>query len=119
MSGRAQGRKAFITGAAGGLGFGIAKLFLAEGAAVAIADLRGADGARDSLGGNSLAVTVGGVLSMLTVVCHFKKVAHRVWDYFIARLALTMAAFNLLGQWHGLKPDEDGFIQLSIAEFSL
>ena len=59
------------------------------------------------------------VLSMLTVVCHFKKVAHRVWDYFIARLALTMAAFNLLVQWHGLKPDEDGFIQLSIAEFSL
>jgi hypothetical protein len=38
------------------------------------------------------------VLSMLTVVCHFKKVMHRVWAYFHARLAFTMAAFNLLGQ---------------------
>lgn len=59
------------------------------------------------------------VQSMLTVVCHFKKVGHRVWEYFRARLAFTMAAFNLLVQWHGFQPDEDGFIHLSIAEFSL
>lgn len=59
------------------------------------------------------------VLSMLTTVCHFKQVSHRVWDYFKARLAFTVAAFNLLAQWHGLKPDDNGFIHLSIAEFSL
>ena len=59
------------------------------------------------------------VLSMLTTICHFKKVSHRVWAYFKARLAFTMAAFNLLVQWHGLQPDEEGFIHLSIAEFSL
>ncbi|MFN8482684.1 MAG: transposase [Anaerolineae bacterium] len=59
------------------------------------------------------------VLSMLTTVCHFKKVAHRIWDYFEARLAWTMAAFNVLVQWHGLTPDDDGFVHLSIAEFSL
>lgn len=59
------------------------------------------------------------VLSMLTTVCHLKKVSHRVWAYFKARLAFTMAAFNMLAQWHGLQPDEDGFIHLSIAEFSL
>ena len=59
------------------------------------------------------------VLSMLTLVCHFKKMMHRVWDYFQARLAYTMAAFNILAQWDGLKPDEDGFVHLSIAEFSL
>jgi hypothetical protein len=59
------------------------------------------------------------VLSMLTNVCHFKKVGHRVWEYFRARLAFTMAVFNVLAQWHGLQPDEDGFIHLSIAEFSL
>ena len=59
------------------------------------------------------------VLSMLTTVCHFKKMAHRVWDYFEARLAWTMAAFNVLVQWHGLQPDDDGFVHLSIAEFSL
>jgi hypothetical protein len=59
------------------------------------------------------------VLSMLTLVCHFKKVMHRAWDYFQARLAFTMAAFNILVQWHGLKPDENGLIHLSLAEFSL
>ena len=59
------------------------------------------------------------VLSMLTTVCHLKKVGHRVWKYFRARLAFTVAAFNLLVQWNGLKPDDDGMIHLSIAEFSL
>jgi len=59
------------------------------------------------------------VFSMLTLVCHFKKVMHRVWGYFRARLSYTMAAFNLLVQWNGLKPDDNGFVHLSIAEFSL
>jgi hypothetical protein len=59
------------------------------------------------------------VLSMLTTVCHLKKVGHRVWKYFQARLAFTMAAFNVLVQWHGLKPDANGFVPLSIAEFTL
>ena len=59
------------------------------------------------------------VLSMLTLVCHFKKVMHRVWRYFEMRLGWTMAAFNILTQWHGLEPDEDGIVHLSIAEFSL
>jgi len=36
------------------------------------------------------------VLSMLTGVCHLKKVLHRVWAYFRARLAFTPAAFNVL-----------------------
>lgn len=59
------------------------------------------------------------ILSMLTTVCHLKKVAHRVWAYFESRLAYTMALFNILVQWHGLEPDEDGYVRLSIAEFSL
>lgn len=59
------------------------------------------------------------VLSMLTRICHFKKLSHRIWDYFETTLGFTMAAFNLLVQWHGLEPDENGFIPLSIAEFSL
>jgi len=59
------------------------------------------------------------VLSMLTLVCHFKKVMHRGWAYFHARLAFTMAAFNVLVQWHGLRPNALGFVPLSIAEFSL
>src|SRR2546426_2083518 len=59
------------------------------------------------------------VLSMLTVVCYFKKVMHRVWAYFQARLAFTLAAFNVLVQWHGLQPNASGFVPLSIAEFSL
>jgi hypothetical protein len=36
-----------------------------------------------------------------------------------ARLAFTIALFNILVQWHGLQPDEIGFVHLSIAEFSL
>ena len=59
------------------------------------------------------------VLSMLTTICHFKHIGHRVWAYFQARLAFTMAAFNILAQWNGLKPDDRGFVHLTIAEFSL
>ena len=59
------------------------------------------------------------VLSMLTVVCHIKKMRHRVWAYFKCHLAYMMAAFNLLVQWQGLKPDEQGVVRLSIAQFAL
>ena len=62
---------------------------------------------------------VESILSMLTTVCHFKKIAHRVWSYFESRLAYTMALFNILVQWHGLQPDDTGLVHLSIAEFSL
>ncbi len=33
--------------------------------------------------------------------------------------ACVASAFNLLVQWDGLKPDENGVIHLSIAQFSL
>ena len=59
------------------------------------------------------------VLSMLTLVCHFKKVMHRVWTYFQSRLAYTMAMFNLLVQWDGIQVDEDGCVHFSLAPFSL
>jgi hypothetical protein len=59
------------------------------------------------------------VLSMLTTISHLKKVSHRVAAYVQARLAFTMAVFNLLARWYGLPADEDGFVPLSIAEFSL
>src|SRR6266702_1793959 len=59
------------------------------------------------------------VFSMLTLVSHFKQVMHRVWAYFQARLAFTMAAFNVLVQWHGFQPHASGFMPLSIAEFGL
>lgn len=59
------------------------------------------------------------VLSMVTTICHFKKIFHRTWDQFKARLAFTMVLFNILTQWDGLQPDDTGFVPLSIAEFSL
>ncbi len=57
--------------------------------------------------------------SMLTKVCHLKHACHLVADYFRARIAFVLAAFNLLTQWDGLQVDETGFVHLSIAEFSL
>ena len=59
------------------------------------------------------------IFSMLTRVCHLKQVSHRCWTYFKTRLAFTMAVFNLLVQWDGLPADEDGFVPLSIAQFTL
>ena len=56
---------------------------------------------------------------MLTMVCHFKKVMHRVWAYFHARLAFTIAAFTVLVQWQGFQPSASGFVPLSMAEFRL
>ena len=56
---------------------------------------------------------------MLTTICHFKRVSHRTWRYFMTRLVFTMAMFNVLVQWDGLQPDADGIIHLSIAQFSL
>src|SRR5205823_1949242 len=58
------------------------------------------------------------VFSMLTTVFHSKKVGHRVWTYFRARVAWTMAAFNLLARW-SMEVDEHEMVRLSIAEFSL
>ncbi|MCG8606871.1 transposase [bacterium] len=59
------------------------------------------------------------VLSMVTVICRFKQMTHRVWAYFEAHLSYAMALFNILVQWHGFEPDAEGFIALSMAEFSL
>lgn len=58
-------------------------------------------------------------LSMLTYICDFKHSRHKVWEFFETKVAFTMALFNILVQWHGLQPDEHGFVHLSIAEFSL
>jgi hypothetical protein len=44
---------------------------------------------------------------------------HRVAEYFEARLAFTVAIFNILVQRKGWVPDDEGFVPLSIAEFSL
>jgi hypothetical protein len=58
------------------------------------------------------------VLSMLTTVFHSKNMGHRVWAYFRARVAWTMAVFHLLARW-GMEIDEHDMIRLSIAEFGL
>lgn len=59
------------------------------------------------------------VLSMLTTVVRLKKLTHRTWRSVRARLAYTLALFNVLVQWDGIPIDDDGNIHLSIAEFSL
>jgi hypothetical protein len=59
------------------------------------------------------------VLSMLTLVDHFKKVMHRKWAYLKSRLAFTMAMFNILVEWDGIQVDEFGNVHFSLAPFSL
>jgi hypothetical protein len=59
------------------------------------------------------------VLSLLTRVVGLKRVSHRTWNGLAARLAYTMALFNVLATWNGLPVDDDGTIHLSIAEFAL
>lgn len=57
--------------------------------------------------------------SLLTVVCHMKKIFHRIADYIDARLAFTVVMFNvLLALYHQFHPDAPPH-KLSIAEFSL
>jgi hypothetical protein len=57
--------------------------------------------------------------SMLTLVGHCKKVRQRGGADGQARLAFTMAAFNVLVQGHGFLPNASGFGPLSMAELSL
>jgi hypothetical protein len=59
------------------------------------------------------------VLSLLTRVLRFKHLSHRTWHNLAARLAYTMALFNVLVQWDGIVADDGGNIHLSIAEFAL
>ena len=57
--------------------------------------------------------------SLLTVVCHMKKIFHRVVEHIEARLAYAMTMFNvLLALYHQVHPDEPPH-KMSIAEFSL
>ena len=58
------------------------------------------------------------VLSMLTVACHLKHGSTARGTP--SKLAwLTVALFNILVQWDGLTPADDGSIPLAIAQFSL
>jgi len=57
--------------------------------------------------------------SLLTVIAHAKKIHHRLEAYIEARLAYTVAMFNIcLKLFHQLHPQESRF-KMSIAEFSL
>jgi len=59
------------------------------------------------------------VFSLLTRLMSFKRQTHRAKAYFNAHLSFARAAFNLLVCWHGVQPDENGFVKLTMAEFSL
>ncbi len=57
--------------------------------------------------------------SLLQGVLCAKRLAHRSWDGLAAHIAYALAVMTLLVQWDGLKGDANGFVRLSIANFSL
>lgn len=57
--------------------------------------------------------------SLISHVCHIKKMALRASKHMEARLAYTIALFNTLVQWNGLQFDEKGVLHTSIAHFML
>ena len=64
-------------------------------------------------------MTVETTFSMLTQVWGSKEMRHLTWAGFEAHLCYTVAAFNILVQWDGLQPDENGRLHRSIAHFTL
>ncbi len=71
---------------------------------------------RGTWGGRMVVETV---LSLLTRCLEFKRLSHRTWSAVRARMAYTMALFNVLVLWDGLPVDADGNLHLSIAAFVL
>ena len=57
--------------------------------------------------------------AMMTTVWGSKVMRHITWSGFEAHLGYLVAAFNILVQWNGLEPDENGRIHRSIAHFTL
>ena len=49
----------------------------------------------------------------------FQGAASSGWAGFEAHMAYAVAGFNILAQWHGIEPDAQGRVQLSIAQFTL
>ena len=70
-------------------------------------------------GERNVRMAVETVLSVLTCICDFKYSRHKVWDYFRAGGGFTTALFNIPVQRNGFSADENAFVPLSIAEFSL
>ena len=64
-------------------------------------------------------MTVATTFSMLTQVWGSKEMRHRAWAKFEAHVCYIVAAFNILVQWDGMQPDENGRIHRSIAHFTL
>jgi hypothetical protein len=97
-----------------------------DGQAIILADwgFRCANGVPDNVklckkGTGNDRMVVETSFSLRTVVCPAKKIFHRAEDYIEARLAYTVAMFNVcLALFHQLHPEVSPF-KMSIAEFSL
>lgn len=71
-------------------------------------------------GENNLRMLVETLFSQVVNVFSMKKITERAWSSIEAHLGFAAAAYNLLISWGGgLTTDEDGFVQLGIAQFSL
>lgn len=57
--------------------------------------------------------------SMLSLLCHAKKMMERKAEHLVARLAYLVAIFNLLVDWDGFVVEADGFVPLRLARVDL
>jgi NAD(P)-dependent dehydrogenase (short-subunit alcohol dehydrogenase family) len=109
MSGqRLSGKKAFITGAAGGIGSAIARAFVDEGAKVAVTDLDGA-------AANALAEAINAGHPGSTTACALNVTSEADWSAALAAADNTLGGLNVLvnnaGVWSVGSVDETDYAE--------
>jgi NAD(P)-dependent dehydrogenase (short-subunit alcohol dehydrogenase family) len=111
MTGRVAGKKAFVTGAARGLGAAIAKALAAEGAKVALADI-------NFVGVEKLAADLNGAHGPGTAFAYELDVTDEVqWIATLAAADTAMGGLSALVNNAGIAGGKGGVEEMELAQF--